>query len=298
MTLRIIAAAAMLSGFTACEIGSADTADVASDDRCEVPSIQGRLPAEIPEASGLATGIADPEVLWTHNDSGGEAAVYAVDVQGRLLGTVRVDGAKNRDWEDIDAAPCDGGSCLYIADIGDNDENRPDIDVYRLREPTPNAGSVTAERLRMRYPDGKHNAEALFAMPNGDLYIVTKSRTAPAAVYRYPAASPRDRVVTLELVQTLGDAPPPLPLDVVTGAGASPNGRFIAIRTYAAVQLYEQKGERFEALLSSPVPLSRLRERQGEAVDVLDDGTVLLASEGGKGDKGAGTMGLMRCSLQ
>ena len=33
------------------------------------------------------------------------------------------------------SAPCGNGSCLYIADIGDNDAKRKEVTIYRVPEP-------------------------------------------------------------------------------------------------------------------------------------------------------------------
>src|SRR2546427_279731 len=76
------------------------------------------------EASGIAVSRAHPGVLWTHNDSGDSATVYAITLAGNLLATYRVPGATAVDWEDIALGPCPehAGRCLFIADTGDNGE--------------------------------------------------------------------------------------------------------------------------------------------------------------------------------
>ena len=43
-----------------------------------------------------------------------------------------VAGANVQDWEDLASAPCRVGSCLYIADVGDNRESRERITISRL----------------------------------------------------------------------------------------------------------------------------------------------------------------------
>src|SRR5438309_1605081 len=59
--------------------------------------------AGLTEASGVAASRNNPGVLWTHNDSGHPAQIYALDTQGRLLGTYAVPG--NTDNEDIAIGP-------------------------------------------------------------------------------------------------------------------------------------------------------------------------------------------------
>jgi hypothetical protein len=55
---------------------------------------------EVPEASGLAVGRRDPSVLWTHNDSGSEPVLFALDSSGIVHGRVRVPIGEH-DWEDL-----------------------------------------------------------------------------------------------------------------------------------------------------------------------------------------------------
>src|SRR5437588_4962467 len=76
--------------------------------------------AGLTEASGVAASRNNANVLWTHNDSGHPAEVFAIDTQGRLLGTYSIPG--NTDNEDISIGPGPVSNVLYlyIGDIGDN----------------------------------------------------------------------------------------------------------------------------------------------------------------------------------
>src|SRR6266566_1484018 len=60
----------------------------------------------VKESSGIAASRAHPGVLWTHNDSGDDAYVYATDLAGADRGVVRIRGARAVDWEDIALGPC------------------------------------------------------------------------------------------------------------------------------------------------------------------------------------------------
>jgi len=76
------------------------------------------------ETSGVAPSRRVGGVIWTHNDAGDGPLIYASDTTGTALGTFRVSGARNRDWEDIAFGPCGYRyTCLYLADTGDNREN-------------------------------------------------------------------------------------------------------------------------------------------------------------------------------
>src|SRR5919107_911116 len=91
----------------------------------------------INESSGLVASRTSPGVYWTHNDSGDGPFIYALDTRGQSLGTFRVTGATNRDWEDIAAGPGPQPNrpYLYVGDIGDNDSKRNEVVVYRVPEP-------------------------------------------------------------------------------------------------------------------------------------------------------------------
>lgn len=188
--------------------------------------------------------------------------------------------ASTIDWEDLDIGPCAGGSCLYIADIGDNDAERDEIVIYRVRE--PDAGVLETPRpdsLRARFPDGARDAEALFTLPSGDLFVVSKGRGTDIALYRYPAPQESDVVTALERVRQLSRRPTN-DRDRVTAAAATPDGRRVGIRTYRRLYLYDAAQLiGVGSLEPSIIDLAPLNESQGEGLALEDDGTVWLTSE-------------------
>lgn len=253
------------------------------------------LPDMVPETSGAAIARRTASAVWTHNDSGGEPAIVAVDLHGRLLGVVTVTGAVNIDWEDMDVASCDDGSCLYLGDVGDNNEQRGEVVVYRVPEPLP-SDDVTAQAdvFRLVLPDGPRDVEAIFVLPGERLFLVSKGRNHRVDVYRYPGELRPNQTVTLEWVQSLSTSEPSPP-DQVTGASASPDGTIVAIRTYSSISLYRVEGE---ALGGSPVltqSLHTLGEPQGEAVALDDEQWIVLTSEAARGN--APSMNFIRCPV-
>src|SRR6185503_10164190 len=116
---------------------------------------------EIPEASGLAVSRRYPGLLWSHNDSGNAAVLFGIDAGGAARRRVRVP-IRTRDWEDVSAARCPAGDCLYLADIGDNRLTRRQVQIYRVPEPAVgDTNTAPPEIFNAAYPDGPHNAEAL-----------------------------------------------------------------------------------------------------------------------------------------
>jgi hypothetical protein len=74
----------------------------------------------IAESSGLVVSSSG-ELVYTHNDSGDEARVFAVGLDGRTRTTWTLPGVQTRDWEDVARGPDEQGrSCLWLGDIGDN----------------------------------------------------------------------------------------------------------------------------------------------------------------------------------
>ena len=258
---------------------------------------------ELPEASGVASSRKTPGQLWLHNDSG-QPALFAVGTDGTLQGRVRVYGAGVSDWEDVDVGPCPQGSCIYIGDIGDNNAKRRSVVIYRVPEPDAKAGtSAPSESMRLTYPDGPRDAEAFFVLPNGNLFIVTKGERGPAALYRVPEAFRNGATAQLERVATIVESEGNSNAAVarpnrITGASASRDGRWIALRSLHAVTFYA--AEEFTAGTIKEVlrfDVSAVRERQGEGVAFGDDGIVWLSSEGGGGAR-PGTIARLDCTLK
>ncbi|MBC7929320.1 MAG: hypothetical protein H7Z38_02035 [Rubrivivax sp.] len=250
----------------------------------------------VEESSGIAASAGNPGVFWTHNDSGDGPFVYAFDRQGRARGVWRVEGARAQDWEDIARGPGpeNGRSYLYVGDIGDNGGKRDSIVVYRFPEPIvePAAAktsrkdaraTATAEALRLKYPDGPHNAEALLVHPSsGDIYVVTKGG-ADAGVYKLNAPASVAEVGTLTRVATIRG--PGFFGALITGGDISPDGLRVALCDYAngyELRLPAGSGQSFDDVWKqTPVIISLGARRQGEAVGYRHDGAALLATSEG-----------------
>jgi hypothetical protein len=263
---------------------------------CRVDTTGITLPDAVHESSGLALS-AGADALWTHNDSG-EPVLHLVGTDGTARGRVRVTGATVTDWEDVAAGPCPGGGrCLYVADIGDNQAARPSITLWRVPEPAAgDAQTRPAEAFTAEYPDGPHDAEAMFVMPDGGVHVVTKGETGHVAVYRLPRTARPGTPTRLELVAELraGDVPR---RERITGAAAAPDGHWIVLRTLDALAFY-RAGDLASGSMGQPLTfdLKPLNEKQGEAVELAPDGTVHLSSEGGKKEDPA-TLSRLTCTL-
>lgn len=260
------------------------------------PTVLGRIddPA-IDESSGLAASRRNPGLYWTHNDSDDGPHLYCLDARARSCGAWRVTGAEAFDWEGMAAGPGpEGGQpYLYAGDIGDNIDQRSEIVVYRVPEPSVDAAgapppaaspaaTAPAEALRLRYPDGPRNAEALLVHPvTGDVYVVSKDAQS-AGVYKAAAPLEGSTVTTMVQVGTVRLAAGSRGLEQITGGDISPDGRRVALSTYS--QGYElvlpggSAGEFDDIWAERPVPVDLGPRLQGEAVAYRLDGQALLAT--------------------
>jgi len=252
------------------------------------------LDAEIRESSGVAVSREHPGIFWTHNDSG-EPLLYAVDARGHTAGRVVVSGARVEDWEDVALAPCPaGGDCLYVADIGDNAARREFVTVYRIPEPAPGAtASAPATPIRLRYPDGAHDAEAMFVL-NGAIHLVTKGESGPIAVFRAPAGASAE--VTLERVREMAPGRVDRP-QRITSAAARADGRWIVLRTLHEAVFYPAN-DLVGTGTAAPrrMDLRGLGEKQGEGIGFAPDGSIYVTSEGG-GKNDPATFSRLSCTL-
>jgi hypothetical protein len=276
-------AVAVLSAVALCTIGAVP----AGADTEAAFTVQDK---RITEASGIAVGSVTPDVLYVQNDSGDSARFFALDRRtGETRAEIDVPDAKNRDWEDIAVAPDnDGRSAVWLADIGDNGEDRDSVQVYRVDEPRLGAApnqKVTAAGLRrydLRYPDGPHNAEGFTVDPvHRFMYVVTKSATNPMKVFRAPLVWSAS-VITFEEVRgislprrgLLGSA------NVVTGAAYSPRSKLFVVRTYVGGYYWHvPDGDIVSALASPPSGLDLPVMPQSEGI-AIDGSDVWVNSEG------------------
>jgi hypothetical protein len=251
----------------------------------------------ISESSGLVASRLTPGAYWTHNDSGDGPLIYAINTRGDSLGAFRVNGAQARDWEDIAAGPGPqpNRSYLYIGDTGDNGGVRPEVTVYRVAEPAlsgttqkftkKNPGSTEpAEAIKLKYPDGKHDAEALLVHPRtGNIYIVTKVLLVNPGVYEAVGPFTAGTTITMRRV---GEVHVPSVFGgAITGGSISPDGRHVALCDY--FQGYEivlpAGNSDFNDIWKQKMTGFDLGKRkQGEAITYRLDGKALLATSEGK----------------
>jgi hypothetical protein len=228
------------------------------------------LDPAVAEISGLAVSRRAPDRLWAINDSDNGNLLHALSDSGRLLGTYTVEGARNHDWEDLAAFELDGEAWLLIADTGDNGGLRKDIELIAVREPDPamEPGPVpVAWKLRVRWPDGPRDCEALMVDPLAREILLLAKKRVPAQLFRVPlpvaGPSPKPEVA-VQIAQITG-LPQPTDDDLaraplgarymsqITAADLSADGLRMVVLTYREAYLYARaSGEAWRHALARP----------------------------------------------
>jgi len=283
--------AALLS--SACAFTASPATEQAPDSPYGPPKVIGTIKSpDITESSGVAASRCQSNVLWTHNDSGDDAFVYALDHAGNNLGTWKIPNAKNVDWEDIAAYKDRAGKCfLYIGEIGDNKTKRHEHIVYRVAEPVilpENSSSsrkaplttADAEVLRFTYPDYDQDAETVMVNPKtADIYIVTKRVSGPAGVYRI---KPDFGVAEPVKAQSVAEiSVPAIPNGLITGGDISPDGTRVILCDYTRGYelLLPEGAKNFDAVWDQkPRPVELGERANGEAVSYSVDGMAIYAT--------------------
>lgn len=257
------------------------------------PRVVGRIGSkEITESSGLAASRCQPDVLWTHNDSGGGNFIYAINAKGEKLGTWRLSGASSSDLEDMALFKDEAGQCfLYIGDIGNNARKRGEHLIYRVLEPEVSKAAsesskknpletAPVETLKFSYADIRHDAETLLVHPQtGDIYVLTKSVSNASGVYKIKADFASAK--TFEARKIVDLSVPAIPNGLLTGGDISSDGkRLIVCDYFAAYELtLPSDAKDFDTIWKQQPERVDLGVReQGEAVCYGADGDTVFAT--------------------
>ena len=237
----------------------------------------------IAESSGIAASRLRDGVFWTHNDSDDGPRLYAFDKAGRDLGSVTLEGAKARDWEDIASFERGGKSWLLVGDIGNNLRDQKTGTLYLVPEPAidPDNPADTqvapAVTIRFSYADGPQDCEALAVDATaGKIYLAAKALLPLCKIYELPLSDEQPaEPLTARHVATVT-------ISLATGMDISPDGRRMVICNYSeAAELTRHEDESWaKALDRLPRRLGLPSRRQGEAICYGSDGRSLyLTSE-------------------
>ena len=160
----------------------APTAALGADSSGKISEISD---SRIKESSGLSISSAHDDLAYTINDAGNAPIVFAIKVStGDVVGTTRVEGGDIKDTESI---AIDGDGTMWLADLGDNDEERDDVALYAFPEPGPGDHTVTGKRYPVSYENGPVDVEAFLVHPKtGAKFLASKNKKDPGIVFALP----------------------------------------------------------------------------------------------------------------
>jgi hypothetical protein len=244
-------------------------------------------PKELVEISGIAASRSNLGVLWVSND-GDSGWLYAIRTSGKLAAAVKVPG-RVVDTEEIaiGVGPKTGTDYIYVGDIGDNDSRRFEVAVIRFPEPSVNGGAsvsidaAASEVFRLTYPDGAHDAEALFIDPTtGTLYVVTKEARGARL---YEIAGDELRAGERSILRFAAD----IEADNVSAGAISADGSQVLLRREDQGWLWRrQLGQSLAEALQAPPQsvrvLGRRQGKNGEAISFRPDGACYYTLSEGK----------------
>lgn len=243
--------------------------------------------ARINESSGLAASrrYAAQNLLWTHNDSGGEPKAFCINLNGQTVAEVLFQNATNVDWEDMAVASDKTNSWIYAGDIGDNLERRQSITIYRAREPQfdPDKNgqvlSAPCESMTLKYPDGAHNCETLIVTARGEILLVTKTGGA-SKIFKTPQPFQNGASQTLQEIGEYSFTGANAKSYLTTGGSLSADEKHLVVRTYT--HAYEWRisapSDWKKAFASRPRIFELPPSKQGESICYSADDTKFFTS--------------------
>lgn len=292
MIARAALAALALAGLVACHT------EAPSDWTAEFENTGFAADPGLDEASGLVASRSAPGHLFAINDSLNDPELFVLDRRGVALGRMAVNGAANRDWEALAHAEGPDGPLLVIADIGDNEAVHPHVSLYFLDEPEPGAdgeypGTLPLRHvLRLQYPDGPRDAEALAWDPLANELLVISKRDRPQRLY---TVSLQQALSSSDLEWEARGTLPPLPapsgserassaelgrwVAQPTGLDISDEPAWAAVITYRGLYLYRREnGESWlTALQRAPLEFRAPGVMKLESVALIPGTTDVMA---------------------
>jgi hypothetical protein len=164
----------------------------------------------LPEISGIAVSGKTDSLLWVLNDNCNSPTLYALNFQGRVLGSVLIAGVDNIDWEDMAGFNLGNTSYLLIGDVGDNQGTRPHCYIHIIEEPSlfdlKRSGELVIQpvcTMQFKYPDGSRDCESIAVdVTQNKIYMLSK-RAKPPVLYELPLllADPDSTLIARRLGQ-------------------------------------------------------------------------------------------------
>lgn len=238
---------------------------------------------ELTESSGVASSTYDPQIIWTHNDSGDKPRLFAFTRDGKWIAEVELARTQAVDWEDMCSFRRGDRHYLAVGDVGDNQRKRKSVFVYVIEEPKLDkdvAAPVNklvdqVQRIEVQYASGPADCESLAYDATTDTFLLATKEFLRCRLGTFDANPTSDgRPVQLTFGQTLG-------LPLTTAADISSDGQRLVIATYGPASIFRRAADgRWDASEATLQTRTLPARKQGESICFADlDKTLLLTSE-------------------
>lgn len=260
---------------------------VSCEENKEKLNLLFELPKDLKETSGIFYD-ATINLIWTLEDSGNKNEIYALDKQGKIVKTLKLNNLENIDWEDITQ---DKQGNLYIGDFGNNENERKNLAIYKV-----NATDLVKEnvektiKISFSYPEQTEfppskkklffDVEGFIEM-NENFYLFTKNRSksgdGTVYIYKIPNQEGNHEAKKIGEFKTCSD----FETCAITSAAISPNSKQIALLTHSKIWFFDGFNEdNFTAGKTSVFELNH--NTQKESICYKNNQTLLIADEKSK----------------
>ena len=223
--------------------------------------------------------------MYCINDSGNSSSIFKLNLKGKIIDEIFIDGIENKDWE---AITMDANHNLYIADFGNNKNERKDLKVYKIENYLSDKPIVSITTFNLsdqtEFPPKKSNRNfdlEAFISKGSFLYLFTRNRSSSfngeTKIYRLtkkPGIHEAQLINTLFIGKDKDDC-------FITDAAINQAEDKIALLTYNKILLLDSLNT--ETLTNHKIFKIKLKHTsQKEGITFINDSTLMIVDERSK----------------
>lgn len=244
---------------------------------CKPPgllTLEGSINNSLTEVSAAEIS-KDSDLIWVIEDAGNENDLIGLDKKGRIVKSIAIKNAKNRDWEDL-ASDNDGN--IYIGDIGNNNKKRRKFRIYKVKSEDLNNDVATADIIEFTLPKSQDSKdfESFFLYKN-DFYVFSKETK------KFIVLKVENKIGT-QVAKVLSDYNLEGKNNKITSADISDDGKTIVLLNHN--KLWKITNFNSDDFFSGTITEEKFEHNsQKEGICIIDNNHVLITDER-NGDEG------------